>query len=473
MITRIETDSLGSKAIPEAAYYGIHTKRAFENFQISGQRMNPLLIKNMARIKKAAAIVHLNHNELSEIRAEAIIQACDEIIEGKLEDQFILDAFQGGAGTSANMNVNEVIANRALEIIGELRGNYKIIHPNDHINKSQSTNDVYPTAGKMAVLEELLPLEQALIELENALGITAQELRNVIKIGRTQLQDALPTNLGDSFKAYQAVIKRELKRIEAVKKEIQVVNLGGTAIGTAVNASKSYLKQIIPAINQEFPVPLTQSKDLIDATQNLDGLVQVSARLKSLAVTLTKISNDLRLMSSGPQAGIGEIRLPQKQVGSSIMPGKVNPVIPEVVSQIAFQVIGNDLSITLAAENGQLELNAFEPVLFQNLLSSVNLLTNGVKTLTDNAILELKANEDFCHESVMSSDIMITALAPFIGYEKSASLLKEARLRQVSVREVAFESKVLPVKQLNQLLNPEYFINHQEELELVENLVYV
>ncbi|MBS7577806.1 MULTISPECIES: aspartate ammonia-lyase [unclassified Enterococcus] len=473
MITRIETDSLGSKAIPEAAYYGIHTKRAFENFQISGQRMNPLLIKNMARIKKAAAIVHLNHNELSETRAEAIIQACDEIIEGKLSDQFILDAFQGGAGTSANMNVNEVIANRALEIIGELRGNYKIIHPNDHINKSQSTNDVYPTAGKMAVLEEILYLEQALRELELALGAKAKEFKNVIKVGRTQLQDALPTDLGDSFKAYQSVILRELKRIKAVKKEIQIVNLGGTAIGTSVNASKNYLKQIIPAINQEFPIPLIQSGDLIDATQNLDGLVQVSAHLKSLAVTLTKISNDLRLMSSGPQAGLGEIRLPQKQVGSSIMPGKVNPVIPEVVSQIAFQVIGNDLSITLAAENGQLELNAFEPVLFQNLLSSVNLLTNGIKTLTENAILELKANEAFCYESVMTSDIMITALAPFIGYEKSASLLKEARIRQISVREVAYESKVLPVKQLNQLLNPAYFIANQAEVDSVESLVYV
>jgi aspartate ammonia-lyase len=465
-MTRIEKDSLGTKAIPKAAYYGIHTQRASENFKISGQKMHPLLIQNMAKIKKAAAISHQRHHELADDKAAAIIAACQDIIAGNLADQFIIDAVQGGAGTSANMNVNEVIANRALELLGEHLGNYTIINPNDHVNRSQSTNDVFPTAGKMAILETLRQLETALARLSTALKHKSQEFHDVIKVGRTQLQDALPTSLGNSFKAFQSVIDREHKRIIAVKAELTTVNLGATAIGTSMNASPFYLDEVVQLLNADFFTPLQQADDLIDATQNLDGFMQVSSRLKGVATTISKIANDLRLMSSGPQSGLAEIHLPAKQVGSSIMPGKVNPVIPEVVSQAAFQVIGNDLTATFAVESGQLELNAFEPILFQNLLTSTELLTNAINTLTEHAIHDLQANKAHCYNTVMASDIMITALAPFISYAKAAALIKEARTSKRSVRELAFEKQVLPKAQLEELLSVNYFIEKTEQVAI-------
>ena len=465
-MTRIEKDSLGTRTLPADAYYGIHTQRASENFKISHQTIHPLLIKNMVKIKKAAAIVHQKNNELDNRKANAIIAACDDILAGKLTNQFIIDAIQGGAGTSANMNVNEVIANRSLEILGEQLGNYTCINPNDHINRSQSTNDVFPTAGKMAILELLLGLENALQLLSKTLKQKSQEFKNILKVGRTQLQDALPTSLGRFFGAYQQVIEREYQRIVAIKSELTTVNLGGTAIGTSMNASQYYLTQVVPTLNQSFFTPLKQAEDLIDATQNLDSFMQVSSRLKGIATTISKLSNDLRLMSSGPQAGFTEIQLPAKQVGSSIMPGKINPVIPEVVSQVAFQVIGNDLTATFAIESGQLELNAFEPILFQNILSSIDLLTNAIQTLSTNAIQDITANESYCLESVMNSDIMITALTPYLSYATAANLIKEARHKRCSVRDLAFKYKLLPTAQLEQLFSIDSLISTPDQIAI-------
>ncbi|HCN74625.1 hypothetical protein RU87_GL001449 [Lactococcus plantarum] len=465
-MTRIEKDSLGTRTLPADAYYGIHTQRASENFKISQQTLHPLLIKNMVKIKKAAAIVHQQNNELDDRKANAIIAACNDILAGKLANQFIIDAIQGGAGTSANMNVNEVIANRSLEILGEPLGNYTCINPNDHVNRSQSTNDVFPTAGKMAILELLLGLENALQLLSKTLKQKSLEFKDVLKVGRTQLQDALPTSLGRSFGAYQQVIEREYQRIIAIKSELTTVNLGGTAIGTSMNASQYYLTQVVPTLNQSFFTPLKQAEDLIDATQNLDSFMQVSSRLKGIATTISKLSNDLRLMSSGPQAGFTEIQLPAKQVGSSIMPGKINPVIPEVVSQVAFQVIGNDLTATFAVESGQLELNAFEPILFQNILSSIDLLTNAIQTLSINAIQDITANESYCLESVMHSDIMITALTPYLSYATAANLIKEARQKRCSVRDLAFKYKLLPVAQLEHLFSIDSLISNPDKMAI-------
>lgn len=465
-MTRIEKDSLGTRTLPADAYYGIHTQRASENFKISQQTLHPLLIKNMVKIKKAAAIVHQQNNELDDRKANAIIAACNDILAGKLANQFIIDAIQGGAGTSANMNVNEVIANRSLEILGEPLGNYTCINPNDHVNRSQSTNDVFPTAGKMAILELLLGLENALQLLSKTLKQKSLEFKDVLKVGRTQLQDALPTSLGRSFGAYQKVIEREYQRIIAIKSELTTVNLGGTAIGTSMNASQYYLTQVVPTLNQSFFTPLKQAEDLIDATQNLDSFMHVSSRLKGIATTISKLSNDLRLMSSGPQAGFTEIQLPAKQVGSSIMPGKINPVIPEVVSQVAFQVIGNDLTATFAVESGQLELNAFEPILFQNILSSIDLLTNAIQTLSINAIQDITANESYCLESVMHSDIMITALTPYLSYATAANLIKEARQKRCSVRDLAFKYKLLPVAQLEHLFSIDSLISNPDKMAI-------
>lgn len=465
-MTRIEKDSLGTRTLPADAYYGIHTQRASENFKISHQTLHPLLIKNMVKIKKAAAVVHQKNKELDDAKANAIIQACNDILSGKLANQFIIDAIQGGAGTSANMNVNEVIANRSLEILGHQFGNYTCINPNDHVNRSQSTNDVFPTAGKMAILELLQGLENALHLLSQTLKEKSLEFQDIIKVGRTQLQDALPTSLGRSFGAYQKVIEREYQRIIAIKSELTTINLGGTAIGTSMNASHYYLSNIVPTLNHYFFMPLTQAEDLIDATQNLDSFMQVSSRLKGIATTISKLSNDLRLMSSGPQAGFTEIQLPAKQVGSSIMPGKINPVIPEVVSQVAFQVIGNDLTATFAVESGQLELNAFEPILFQNILSSIDLLTNAIHTLTVNAIQDITANKTYCHESVMTSDIMITALTPYLSYATAANLIKEARHKKSSVRDLAFAYKVLPVSQLEQLFSMDSLITNPDKMAI-------
>ena len=384
---RVEKDSIGTKDVPENVYYGVQSLRAAENFHITGLNMHPEIINSLAYIKKAAAITNCEAGLLDKRRTQAIVQACDEILEGKFREDFIVDPIQGGAGTSLNMNANEVIANRAIEILGGKKGDYSVVNPNDHVNCGQSTNDVIPTAGKMTSLRLLKKLKKQLLRLHSALEQKADEFDSVIKMGRTQLQDAVPIRLGQEFKAYSVAILRDLNRMDKAMDEMRTLNMGGTAVGTGLNADESYLRRIVPNLSEISGMDLVQAYDLIDATQNLDSFVAVSGAVKACAVTLSKIANDLRLMSSGPRAGFGEINLPAKQNGSSIMPGKVNPVIPEVVNQVAFNAIGNDMTITMAAEAGQLELNAFEPIIFYCMFQSIDTLGYAVETLVDNCIV--------------------------------------------------------------------------------------
>ena len=371
---RVERDSIGVKDIPEDVYYGVQSLRAAENFHITGLNMHPEIINSLAYIKKAAAITNCEVGLLEKKKAQAIVQACDEIVSGKFHNEFIVDPVQGGAGTSLNMNANEVIANRAIEILGGKKGDYTIINPNDDVNCGQSTNDVIPTAGKMTSLRLLQNLKKQLLRLYDALNEKATEFDHIIKMGRTQMQDAVPIRLGQEFKAYSVAIMRDIHRMDKAMDEMRTLNMGGTAIGTGINADEGYLRRIVPNLTEISGMDFIQAFDLIDSTQNLDPFVAVSGAVKACAVTLSKMSNDLRLMSSGPRTGFGEINLPAKQNGSSIMPGKVNPVIPEVVNQVAFNIIGNDVTITMAAEAGQLELNAFEPIIFYCMFQYIDTL---------------------------------------------------------------------------------------------------
>lgn len=451
---RLEHDSIGEKEVPADAYYGVQTLRAYENFYITGLKMHPELINSVAQIKKAAAITNFEVGELDKKRAAAITRACDEIIEGKLHDQFIVDPIQGGAGTSLNMNANEVIANRAIEILGGEKGDYSLINPNDHVNFGQSTNDVFPSCGKMATLKLISKAQEQLKRLEEALMEKAQEFDSVIKMGRTQLQDAVPIRLGQEFHAYASAIRRDIKRFDTAKEEIRCLNLGGTAIGTGLNADVQYFHRVVKNMSTLTGEELVQSYDMIDATQNLDNYTAVSGIVKNCAVSLSKMSNDLRLMSSGPRTGFGEINLPAKQNGSSIMPGKVNPVIPEVVNQVAFNIIGNDVTITMAAEAGQLELNAFEPIIFYNLFQSIETLTFAVKTLVDNCIVGITANKEHCSRQVENSIGVITAICPYVGYETASNIAKEALRTGRQVRELILEKGLMDQEKLDTLLNP-------------------
>lgn len=454
METRIESDSIGSMRVPAEVYYGVQTLRAVNNFHITNSSIRPELIVSLAEIKKAAAITNRAAGELGPDIANAIIKACDEIIFGRLHDQFIVDPIQGGAGTSANMNANEVIANRAIELLGGMKGDYSTVSPNDHVNMAQSTNDVFPTAGKLAVLKMLPKAVSELQRLYNALVSKSTEFDNVIKMGRTQLQDAVPIRLGQSFHAYATMIKRDINRINKAQEEMLTLNIGATAIGTSINASPKYLSNIIFNLQKVTGFNVIQADDLIDATQNLDGFVTVSGSLKTCAVDLSKMANDLRLLSSGPKTGLGEINLPAKQNGSSIMPGKINPVIPEVVSQVAFNIIGNDFAITMAAEAGQLELNAFEPVLFYNLFESIETLGNAVRTFVDNCITGITANKERCEELVNSSVGIVTALCPYIGYVKSADIAKKSLKTGVPVKEIVLKEGILKGNELEHILSP-------------------
>ena len=451
---RMEHDSIGEKEVPKDAYYGVQTLRAYENFYITGLKMHPELINSVAQIKKAAAITNFEVGELDKKRAAAITKACDEIIAGKLHDQFIVDPIQGGAGTSLNMNANEVIANRAIEILGGEKGDYSLVNPNDHVNFGQSTNDVFPSCGKMAALKLLSNAQEQLKRLENALLEKAKEFDSVIKMGRTQLQDAVPIRLGQEFHAYASAIRRDIKRFDTAKEEIRCLNLGGTAIGTGLNADVQYFHRVVKNMSTLTGEELVQSYDMIDATQNLDNYAAVSGIVKNCAVNLSKMSNDLRLMSSGPRTGFGEINLPAKQNGSSIMPGKVNPVIPEVVSQVAFNIIGNDVTITMAAEAGQLELNAFEPIIFYNLFESIETLTFAVKTLVDNCIVGITAHKEHCSRQVENSIGVITAICPYVGYETASNIAKEALHTGRRVRELILEKGLMDQAKLDTILNP-------------------
>ena len=440
---RTEKDSIGTKNVPEDVYYGVQSLRAAENFHITGLNMHPEIINSLAYIKKAAAITNCEAGLLDKKIAQAIVKACDEILGGKFHEDFIVDPIQGGAGTSLNMNANEVIANRANEILGGKKGDYSIVNPNDHVNCGQSTNDVIPTAGKMTSLRLLKNLEKK-----------AEEFDGVIKMGRTQLQDAVPIRLGQEFKAYSVAVLRDIRRMDKAMDEMRTLNMGGTAVGTGLNADEAYLRRIVPNLSEISDMELVQAYDLIDSTQNLDPFVAVSGAVKACAVTLSKIANDLRLMSSGPRAGFGEINLPAKQNGSSIMPGKVNPVIPEVVNQVAFNVIGNDVTITMAAEAGQLELNAFEPIIFYCLFQSIDTLGYAVQTFVDNCVTGITANETRCRYFVENSVGIITAICPYVGYQKAAEIAKEAIKTGESVKKLIIEQGILTEEQMDEILDP-------------------
>ena len=451
---RSEHDSVGERAVPKDVYYGVQSLRAAENFPITGLAMHPELINSIAEIKKASAITNYEIGLLEKRVADAIVAACEEIAAGKLHEAFIVDPIQGGAGTSLNMNANEVIANRAIELLGGEKGDYRLVNPNDHVNYGQSTNDVFPSAGKLAVLKLLVRAQIQLERLYQALVEKAEEFDGVIKMGRTQMQDAVPIRLGQEFRAYSEAVRRDIARFERAKDEMRCLNMGGTAIGTGINADEQYLRRIVPNLSKVTGLSLVQAFNLIDATQNLDEFVAVSGAVKTCAVNLSKMSNDLRLMSSGPRCGFGEINLPPRQNGSSIMPGKVNPVIPEVVNQVAFNIIGNDMTVTMAAEAGQLELNAFEPIIFYNLIQSVETLTYAVHTLVDHCIVGITANRERCRDMVEHSVGIITALCPHVGYEKAAEMAKRAIETGAPVRRLILEEGLLDEASLDKILDP-------------------
>ena len=451
---RLEKDSIGTLQIDKDAYYGIQSLRGAENFNVIDQRINHDFVKNIARIKKAAAKVNYEIGNLPKRKYEAILQASEEVIAGKFYSSFIVDAIQGGAGTSANMNVNEVIANRAIEILGGVKGDYSVVNPNDDVNMSQSTNDVIPSAAKMTVIDFINPLLINLEKLEEAFLDKAVEFDNVIKMGRTQMQDAVPIRLGQEFHAYAAVIKRDIERISLAVKKMYEINMGGSAIGTSVNVSTSYLDKIAVEISKECGYNVSLSENLIDSTQNMDGFVNVSSSLKTCAVNMAKIAGDLCLMSSGPRTGFLEINLPSMQNGSSIMPGKINPVIPEILIQVAFLIMGHDVTINFAAASGQLELNAFGPVIFYQLFESITALNGAVDSFARDCIRGITVNESKCREDVEKSVGMITVLVPIIGYQKSAEIAQEAIVSGTSVKEILLKKKILSEEQIDELLNP-------------------
>lgn len=451
---RSEHDSVGVKSVPKDVYYGVQSLRAAENFHITGLKMHPEIINSIAQIKMAAAITNYEVGLLDKRVADAIVTACKEITAGRLHEEFIVDPIQGGAGTSLNMNANEVIANRAIELLGGEKGDYTLVNPNDHVNCGQSTNDVFPSAGKLTVLKLLVRAQIQLERLHDALEAKGAEFDGVIKMGRTQMQDAVPIRLGQEFRSYSAAVQRDIARFEAAKDEMRCLNMGGTAIGTGINADEQYLRRIVPNLSQVAGLSLVQAFNLIDATQNLDEFVAVSGAVKTCAVNLSKMSNDLRLMSSGPRCGFNEINLPPRQNGSSIMPGKVNPVIPEVVNQVAFNIIGNDMTVTMAAEGGQLELNAFEPIIFHNLFESIETLTYAVHTLVDNCIVGITANEARCKDLVEHSVGIVTAICPHVGYERAAEIAKRAIETGRPVRELIVGEGLLDAAALDQILDP-------------------
>jgi aspartate ammonia-lyase len=451
---RIEKDFLGSKEVPMDAYYGIQTLRAMENFPITGYRIHEELIKALAIVKKAAALANMDVQRLDPEIGNAIIKATDEIIEGKWHDHFIVDPIQGGAGTSINMNANEVIANRALELLGHEKGEYAYLSPNSHVNMSQSTNDVFPTAVHIAILNLIEKLLATMQYMHEVLKEKARQFDHVIKMGRTHLQDAVPIRLGQEFEAYSRVLERDMKRIQQSRQHLYEVNMGATAIGTGLNADPCYIKNVVKYLAEISGLPLVGAKHLVDATQNTDAYTEVSAALKVCMINMSKIANDLRLMASGPRAGLGEITLPARQPGSSIMPGKVNPVMAEMINQVAFQVIGNDHTICLASEAGQLELNVMEPVLVFNLLQSITIMNNAFRAFTEYCLKGIEANEERLKEYVEKSVGVITAINPHIGYEAAARIAKEAILEGKSVRELCLQYGVLTEEELDVILNP-------------------
>lgn len=449
---RIEQDLIGSREIPVAAYYGIHTVRAAENFKVSGQMVHPELIKALAVIKQAAAESNISLGLLNEDLGSAIFQAAGEVADGKLSGEFIVDALQGGAGTSTNMNVNEVVANRAVEILGGTKGDYSLVHPLDHVNLSQSTNDVYPTALRIAAIRLLQSLAESCARLQGVLQIKEAEFAGVLKLGRTEMQDAVPVTLGQEFSAWAEAVARDRWRLYKVEERLRQVNLGGTAVGTGLNAERKYIFTVIERLRSLTGLGLARNENMIDGTQNADVFVEVSGLLKACATTLIKISGDLRLLSSGPRGGLGEIRLPDLQAGSSIMPGKVNPVVPEMVAQVGYEVIARDLAITLAAQGGQLELNAFLPLIAANLLPAMETLARAMQIFADLCVQGIESVPERCMEHLVNSPGIITALSPYIGYDKASEIAKKALHDSRPVKELILEEGLFTAGELNELL---------------------
>jgi len=455
--TRIEHDLLGDLEVPDSVYYGVHTLRAVENFPVTGTPIAqyPDLISALAMIKQAAARANAELGLLPPPVADAIVAACREIRDGRLNDQFVVDVIQGGAGTSTNMNANEVIANRALEIMGAKRGEYKRLHPNEHVNMSQSTNDVYPTALKVATYAGIYRLVDAMAHLRAAFQRKSDEFRDVLKMGRTQLQDAVPMTLGQEFATYAVMLEEDEDRLKEAAQLIREINLGATAIGTGINAHPGYAALVCRHLAEISGIPVITAPNLIEATQDCGAFVQLSGVLKRVAVKLSKVCNDLRLLSSGPRAGFGEINLPARQAGSSIMPGKVNPVIPEVVNQIAFEVIGNDMTVSLAAEAGQLQLNAFEPIIAHSLFKSINHLRQGCYILADKCVDGITANKGRLEAIVRDSIGIATALNPFIGYANATEVAVEAHRTGRGVAELVLERGLMSEEELADVLRPD------------------
>jgi aspartate ammonia-lyase len=454
---RIEHDLLGEREVPADRYFGVQTLRALENFAITGIPIAtyPRLIFSLAAIKKAAALANFELGLLDAERSQAISSACDEILSGNLHREFVVDVIQGGAGTSTNMNANEVIANRALEILGQEKGRYDIVHPLNHVNLSQSTNDVYPTALRMTLSMKLDGLRREMEYLQASFAAKGKEFSDVIKMGRTQLQDAVPMTMGQEFEAYSVMVGEDILRLGEAQSLIREVNMGATAIGTGLNSHPDYARLVTQRLREVSGVPVVGAANLVEATQDAGAYVQLSGVLKRVAVKLSKICNDLRLLSSGPRAGFCEINLPPMAPGSSIMPGKVNPIIPEVVNQVAFEVIGNDVTVTMAAEAGQLELNAFEPVIAFNLFRSMDMLGRACRTLATRCVEGITANREFCRKQVENSIGLVTALNPILGYEKSTLIAQEAISSGRSVYEIVLEKGYLTSQELDEVLSPE------------------
>lgn len=456
---RIEKDFLGEREVPKEAYYGIQTLRAVENFPITGYRIHGELIKAMAMVKKAAALANMETGRLFHEMGNVIVQAADEIIEGEWHDQFIVDPIQGGAGTSINMNTNEVIANRGLELLGKEKGDYFHLSPNTHVNMAQSTNDAFPTAIHISTLSLIDILLETMQSMHDVFAKKSVEFDPIIKMGRTHLQDAVPIRLGQEFEAYRRVLERDIKRIRNTRENLFEVNMGATAVGTGLNANPKYIKNVVKHLAEISGYPLKGAEHLVDATQNTDAYTEVSAALKVCMMNMSKIANDLRLMASGPRVGFNEINLPARQPGSSIMPGKVNPVMAELINQVAFQVIGNDNTICLASEAGQLELNVMEPVLVFNLIQSLSIMNNAFRVFTDFCLEGIEANKDKLQEDVEKSVGVITAVNPHLGYEIVARIAREAILTGKSVRELCLAHDVLTEEELDLILDP-YEMTH-------------
>ena len=452
--TRKETDSLGEKQVPRDAYYGIQTQRAVENFPVSGLRSDPALIRAYARIKRSAAMVHTELAILDAQKSHAIITAADEVIDGKLDDQFVVDVYQAGAGTSFNMNTNEVIANRALEIMGQPRGKYDIIHPNDDVNKSQSTNDTFPTALHLAVLErwtELLPVVE---NLADALDERGQRFHSFIKAGRTHLQDATPMRLGQEFRAYADAMRRSVRLLQSSAEELSDLAIGGSAVGTGLNVPAGYTEGMLEQLRMLTGLPLRSAPDLREAMQSRQAIGAVSGGLRGLALELTRVANDLRLLSSGPATGLNEITLPPVQPGSSIMPAKVNPVMAECLNMVAYQVIGNDTTVALAVQGGQLELNVFMPLMAHNVLQSMTILTNFLPRFTEHCVAGIQANPEQMDSYAQRTAALGTVLNPALGYQRTAELIKESLASGKEIRQLVLEKRLLSEKEIDALLSP-------------------